>query len=674
MQLGLPGSRQYIEGGTGDVCIFPSGSFASVELLHILPGSPRLGAAWFLHRARAMVARVNDLGPSLEQLSQARLRERFASLRYRAAAGEPLGRLLPECYATVREAARRALSMRHYDVQVLGGVLVYLGAVAEMETGEGKTLTATLPLCLYALSGRGAHLATANDYLAGRDAQWMRPLYHLLGLDVQAVLAETPPPRRRAAYDADITYGTIKEFGFDFLRDRLAARAHHGAMFVPQEAEPTSQRLPGQVQRGHHFLLVDEADSLLIDEARTPLVISQMDPETVQRREAAFRWAAEVAGRFAEEEHYDYDPKKRQVTLTLAGRALVRQLPKPSELDQIGYLELYEMIERAIYVARELHRDQHYVVRGEEVVIIDEFTGRPGEGRRWSRGVHEAVEAKEGLPIHLGGEHAAQVTVQEYASLYEHLAGMTGTAWASAREFQSVYGLQVVPVPTHRPCRRVRLPDRVLGTAQARWEAVVDEVAQMHEQGRPVLVGTRSIDKSEQLSALLTRRGIEHQVLNARHLAREAEIVAGAGQPGRVTVATNMAGRGTDIALGPGVAELGGLHVIVSELHESARIDRQLAGRCARQGDPGTFRCFMALDDEVLLRGLGPRAYRRLVALGRSKPEGPWDHLAPVFYKAQRRVQRQHYRQRRVLLYQANQRKKMQLQMGLDPYLDTPES
>ncbi len=645
-----------------------------MDVLHILPGSPQLGAAWYLHRARGLLARVNDLAVPLEKLSEARLREGFAALRYRAASGEPLGRLLPECYATVREAARRSLSMRHYDVQVLGGALVFLGAVAEMETGEGKTLTATLPLCLFALSGRGAHLATANDYLAARDAEWMRPLYRLLGLRAQALLAETPPPTRRAAYDADITYGTIKEFGFDFLRDRLAGRRHHGVMFVPEEADRWQERLPGQVQRGHHFLLVDEADSLLIDEARTPLVISQMDQQTARRREATFRWAAEVAPRFAEEEHYEYDSKKRQVSLTLAGRTLVRQLPKPPELDRVGYLELYEAVERAVYVARELIRDQHYVVRGEEVVIIDEYTGRPGQGRRWSRGVHEAVEAKEGLPIHLGGEHAAQVTVQEYASLYEHLAGMTGTAWASAREFRSVYGLQVVPVPTHRPRHRVRLPDRVLGTSQARWQAVAEEVVQLHEQGRPVLVGTRSIDKSELLSELLSQRGIEHQVLNARHLAREAEIVAQAGQQGRVTVATNMAGRGTDIALGPGVAELGGLHVIVSELHESARIDRQLAGRCARQGDPGSYRCYMALDDEILLRGLGPRLYRRLVALGRSKPQGPWDHLARVFYRAQRRVQRQHYRQRRILLYHANQRKKMQLEMGLDPYLDTPES
>ena len=377
---------------------------------------------------------------------------------------------------------------------------------------------------------------------------------------------------------------------------------------------------------------------------------------------------------FREVEHYSYDPKRREVILTAAGRALVRQLPKPELLEGLSLLELYEHAERAIYVARELHRDEHYVVRGEEVVIIDEFTGRPGEGRRWSRGVHEAVEAKEGLPIHLGGEQAAQVTVQEYAALYEHLAGMTGTAWDSVGEFRSVYGLQVVRVPTHRPCRRKRLPDRVLGTSEARWQAIAEEVAALHQQGRPVLVGTRSIDKSERLSELLHQQGIPHQVLNARHLAQEAQIVAQAGQRGRVTVATNMAGRGTDIKLGPGVAQLGGLHVIISELHESARIDRQLAGRCARQGDPGTYRHYMALDDEILLRGLGARAYRRFKALGAQRPQGPWEHLALVFYRAQRRVQRLHYHMRRVLLYQANRRKKLQLQMGLDPYLDTPEN
>ena len=379
------------------------------------------------------------------------------------------------------------------------------------------------------------------------------------------------------------------------------------------------------------------------------------------------RW---VAAQFVEDEHYDYDHDKRSVELTSEGRRLVRELPKPGAMNSVGMFTIYEYIERAIRVEREFILDRQYVVIDGEIVIVDEFTGRIAEGRKWRAGVHQAVEAKQGVEVTVETGQAARITIQDYFLLYPNLAGMTGTASSSAGELRKIYKLRVVPIPTNRPAIRQRLGDSVFGTADAKWEAIADEVAEAHLSQRPVLIGTRSIDKSDLLSQLLRAKGIGHQILNAHHVATEAEIVARAGELGRVTVSTNMAGRGTDIKLGPGVAELGGLHVILSEMHDSARIDRQLAGRCGRQGDPGTFRQYLALDDELLM-GLGPERAHELEELGLSRPSG-FDEHGRLFREAQRKIERRHFRDRRVLMYQEKERKKMQIQMGQNPYLDTP--
>ncbi len=630
---------------------------------------------WQLRRWSALVGRIAALEPELQALTDQQLKKRSLALRHRAKAGEPLARLLVEGFALVREAARRTINMRHFDVQMLGGIAMFHGYIVEMDTGEGKTLAATLPLYLYGLTGRGCHLATVNDYLARRDRQWMGPVYEALGLSVGVVETQMSRPQRREAYKCDITYGTAKEFGFDFLRDRLLLRRIAegqtdllGAMLGHRQAASEEP-----VQREAFFALVDEADSILIDEARTPLIISALPTEEQKVAVECYKWAASVAGQFTVEVDYQYDHEKRKAELTREGRQKVRQLPKPPVLDKVGMVNIYRYVEQAIMVAREYHRDRQYVVRDGEIVIVDEFTGRLAEGRKWREGIHQAVEAKEGVPVTIATGQAARITIQDFFLRYQKLAGMTGTAITAARELRKIYRCPVVRIPTNRPVIRVRLPTVVCGTSEARWAAVVEEVRQMHALGRPVLIGTRSIDKSEHLSRLLTEAGIEHRVLNAHKLAEEAEIVALAGQRGKVTVSTNMAGRGTDIRLGEGVAELGGLHVILTEMHDAARIDRQLSGRCGRQGDPGTYRQYLSLDDDLLLAGLGPKKAERLKAIGQTA-QGPLDNYVRLFRKAQRIVERRHFRQRRALMYYEKQRKKMQRQMGQDPYLDTVDT
>ena len=620
----------------------------------------------------AFMRRINGLESSLLAADNEELRRRSLALRYRALSGEPMRRLLPEAYALMRESARRTLNMRHFDVQLLGGIAMHCGAIAEMQTGEGKTLTATLPLYLAALAGRGAHLATANDYLATRDAAVVRPAFELLGMTVAAIDTNTPRSQRRQAYRCDVTYGASREFGFDFLRDRLLlGRAADrrddllGRMLGHEDHAATAD----SVQRELHFCLVDEADSILIDEARTPLIVSSLPGDSADAAVALFQWSAEVASQFDTPNDFEYEHGRRSVALTAAGRRLVRELSKPNSLATMGMLDLYEHVERAILVEREYFRDRQYVVRDGEVVIVDEFTGRLAEGRKWRDGIHQAVEAKEQVKVSLTSGEAARVTVQDFYLHYKQLAGMTGTAASSTTELRRIYRLEVQVIPTHRPCRRQRLPDLLFGDADSKWQAVVEEVRQMHDEGRPVLIGTRSIDKSEHLSQLLTSAGIDHQVLNARHHASEAEIVARAGERGQVMVATNMAGRGTDIKLGPGVAELGGLHVICTELHESARIDRQLVGRCARQGDPGSSRQFFALDDDILRTGLGTKKAERLRELGQHEPQPPAS-LARFLWRAQAKVERENFRQRRRLLYHQKERRRIQEQMGQDPYLD----
>ena len=648
-----------------------------------LPGQPRVAAGWKIPGASALkirkwmasVGQVAALEPSRRALADGQLRKESLSLRYRAMSGEPLSNLLAEAFSLVREAGRRALSMRHFDVQLLGGAALFDGCIAEMQTGEGKTLTATLPLYLHSLSGNGAHLATVNDYLAERDADWMLPIYQLLGVSVGKVLTQCDSDARRRAYACDITYGTAKEFGFDFLRDRLLLRAQgrmQGDFLGQGSAERWTSSGDQPVQRGMHFVLVDEADSILIDEARTPLIIGSLGDETREAVIATYAWAAEHASRFVLKEHYTLEEDTRKVELNGRGRQLVRSLPRNDLMALVPLVDLYDYTERAIKVLHDFHLDRQYVIRDGEIVIVDEFTGRLAEGRKWRDGIHQAIEAKEKIEITVPTGQAARITIQDLFLRYHSLAGMTGTASTSAPELRKIYKTPVVLVPTNRPPQRIRLPDQVHGTMLAKFEAIVEETGKMVDHGRPVLIGTRSIDKSMILSRMLSEAGIPHDVLNANEIAREAEIVARAGEPRRVTVATNMAGRGTDVKLAPGVRELGGMHVICTELHDAARVDRQLIGRCGRQGDPGSYCQYLSLDDEILRSGFGMKRFEQLSNLGKASA-GPFHHLSPLFRKAQRRVERKHFRDRMMLLHHERERTKMQREMGQDPYLDTAE-
>jgi preprotein translocase subunit SecA len=587
------------------------------------------------------------------------LRQRSLALRFRAECGEPLEGLLAEAFALVREACRRVLGMRHYASQLRGGIALARRRLAEIPTGEGKTLTAALPLYAHALSGRGAQLATVNDYLARRDFELIREPLEMLGLSVGVVLTDTEVSRRRQAYRCDVTYGTGKEFGFDFLKDRLARR-------VAGDGDEGLQRAP-------HFILVDEADCVLIDDAVTPLIIGAGPDEESRRRAEIFRWACAAAAQFREQEDFLPDPREpREVVLTVAGCQLVRRLPKPQAVAAGGVTELYEYVERALRVEREFRRDVHYVVQDGEIVIIDESTGRAAEGRRWQAGIHEALEAREGLEVRVNEGHAARVTVQHFFLRYPHLAGMTGTIASSRREIRRIYKLSTAVIAPHRPVARREWPVRVFGYAAAKWAAVTAEVADVAAQGRPVLIGTRTIEQSERLSAQLQEAGVVHTVLHARHVAQEAAIVAEAGRPGRVTVATNMAGRGTDIKLSAEALAAGGLHVIGTELHDARRTDRQLIGRCGRQGDPGSFRQFVALDDELFRIAGPPRRAAALKALGATTAEWPAARFQ-WFLRAQRKIERRQAAQRRAMLDRETERKKSYDRIGFDYYLDCPD-
>ncbi|WP_038039056.1 preprotein translocase subunit SecA [Thermorudis peleae] len=572
-----------------------------------------------LKRLRKIVDSINALEPEMQALSDEALRAKTEEFKARLAEGETLDDLLPEAFATVREAARRTINMRHFDVQLMAGIVLHEGKIAEMKTGEGKTLVATLPLYLNALLGRGCHLVTPNDYLARVGGGWMGPIYHFLGLRVGVICHEfsaiydpeyqdpNPSPddrlnhwrpvSRREAYLADITYGTNNEFGFDYLRDNLVYR--------PEDL----------VQRELYYAIVDEVDNILIDEARTPLIISGPAHETVDR----YYQFAQIARQLKKDVHYTVDLKYRAITLTDAGIDRVEQLlniPPGQSLYDDRYADLVHYLEQALKAKELFHRDRDYIVRDGEIIIVDEFTGRLMPGRRYSEGLHQAIEAKEGVRVRSETVTQATITFQNYFRMYEKLAGMTGTAATEAEEFATIYNLEVVVIPTHKPMIRIDYPDVVYRTEEAKFRAVVREIKEMHAQGRPVLVGTTSIEKSEYLSNLLKREGIPHEVLNAKHHEREALIVAKAGQPGAVTIATNMAGRGTDIVLGPGVAEKGGLHVIGTERHEARRIDNQLRGRAGRQGDPGSSRFFVSLEDELLRRFGSDRIQGLLDRLG----------------------------------------------------------
>lgn len=619
-----------------------------------------------------IVDRIETLAAEMEALDDVALKRLGRSLSYRAKAGEPVDSLIIDAFAATREAGRRRLGMRHYDVQLLAGVALVHGAIVEMQTGEGKTLVATLPLVLYALAGKGAHLATVNDYLARRDAEWMTPIYDALGMKVGIVEAQMDFDTRRKAYACDVTYGTAKEFGFDFLKDRLMnreiveGRGDLGAILTGRDGASG----PKLMQRPYWFALVDEADNVLIDEARTPLIIASPPGEAQAAEQALFRFAAAAAERLEVNEDFESDVQKQTCELLGQGRSRVRAFDRPSELEATSLLAIYDAVERALKAKTFYNRDRQYVVRDDKIVIVDEFTGRAAEGRSWRDGLHQAVEAKEHVEITVPSGHAARITIQDLFARWPHLAGMTGTIATSAGEISRTYEVAVATVPTNRPAIRQRLQPVVCNDYRDKVERIVAEIKEFHALGRPVLIGTRSIDKSEDISALLTAAGLQHTVLNARQIAQEAEIVAQAGQRGQITVSTNMAGRGTDIKLGEGVYELGGLHVICTELHDSARIDRQLVGRCGRQGDPGTWRQYVGLDDEILIAGYGPKRAKRIAARLRGQLAGNPERLLAVFRRAQQRVEARHRRQRRVMEYVERQRAEAHIQMSQDPYLD----
>ncbi|HWB89192.1 MAG TPA: preprotein translocase subunit SecA [Acidimicrobiia bacterium] len=585
----------------------------------------RAGEGKTLRQFEAIAAAVNELEPEFEALDDTALKAKTAEFKQALANGAEMDDIQVEAFATVREAAKRVLGQRHYDVQAIGAAALHRGMVAEMKTGEGKTLASTMPAYLNALTGRGVHMVTVNDYLASRDAEWMGAIHKFLGLSVGLILNNMPTADRHPAYRSDITYGTNNEFGFDYLRDNMAMSAE------------------ARVQRGHVYAIVDEVDSILIDEARTPLIISGRLSDSARW----YRDFAKIARRLQPEIHYEVDERKRQVLVTEEGVARVEQILGVENLYDHAAVDFVHHLETALKAETLYHRDVEYLIDRGEVKIVDEFTGRVLEGRRYSEGLHQAIEAKEGVAIKEENQTLATITLQNYFRLYEKLAGMTGTAETEAAELASIYGLEVAAIPTNEPVARLDQPDLVYKTEAAKFQALIDDVKERHQRGQPVLMGTISIERSEELSRALDKVGVKHEVLNAKHHAREAEIIAQAGRPGAVTVATNMAGRGVDIMLGGNpegmartelkrrgvepsdpsyeemekklaeefaiqikddkqkVIEAGGLYVVGTERHESRRIDNQLRGRSGRQGDPGESRFYLSLQDELMRRFQG---------------------------------------------------------------------
>ncbi|MFO0891247.1 MAG: preprotein translocase subunit SecA [Isosphaeraceae bacterium] len=645
----------------------------------------RLGLKWFnrvgqlagptyqgkFNRFALLAHRVNEMEPILEPLGDDELRTRSYELRLRARQGDSLTSLLPEAFGLVRESAKRTIGQRHFDVQILGGIAIHFRNIAELETGEGKTLVGTMPTFLNALPGKGVHVVTVNDYLARRDAEWMGPIYQRLGLTVGCIQTGQSDDSRREAYACDITYGTSKEFGFDFLRDELKRlqlgdthRKSFEQVFVGSGGHMESE-LP--VQRTHYFAVVDEADSILIDEARTPLIIGANNQPT-QEEAAAYYGADQLAATLVRVKDYKYDPLERKAELSAAGRRKVQAKAAHPSFVSLTVDGLYEYVERALRAQIAYLRDRDYVVHDGEIVIVDEFTGRMMPGRQWQDGLHQAIQAKERLEITLETITAARVTVQDFFKRYHKLAGMTGTATSDAAELRRIYKVGVMKIPTNRPGRRVWLPDRIFSNEEEKFRAVADEIIEFNKRGVPVLIGTRSIEKSEKLSRLLGEAGIEHQILNAKNHEIEAQIVAQAGQAGKVTVATNMAGRGTDIKLGEGVAALGGLHVLGTERHESRRIDRQLAGRSARQGDPGYVQFFVSLEDEII-EAFGEKPAARIRRRYAGKGELTSIRMRRLVITAQRKKERQHFKDRKLLMHYEKHRAEMRKNMGLNPVL-----
>ncbi|HKT31691.1 MAG TPA: preprotein translocase subunit SecA [Gammaproteobacteria bacterium] len=625
-----------------------------------------------LRSAGHIVARINAMEAQLQAFSEEALKAKTAEFRQRHADGEALDDMLPEAFAAVREAARRTLGMRHFDVQLIGGMVLHRGKIAEMRTGEGKTLVATLAVYLNAIAGRGVHVVTVNDYLAQRDADWMRPVYAALGMNVGVILVGQDAETKRAAYGADITYGTNNEFGFDYLRDNMAFR------------------LEDKVQRELHYAIVDEVDSILIDEARTPLIISGAVDDNTE----LYRKVNVLVPRLTRQEEeegpgdFSVDEKQKQVYLTEAGHEKIEELlikagllKENDSLYDASNIMLMHQINAALRAHALYHREVDYIIKDGEVVIVDEFTGRTMPGRRWSEGLHQAIEAKEGVKIQAENQTLASITFQNYFRLYKKLAGMTGTADTEAAEFHEIYGLEVVVIPTNKPMIREDRPDHVYLSVKGKFQAVINEIREAHDRGQPVLVGTASIENSELLSALIKKEKIPHEVLNAKQHEREAHIIAQAGRPGTVTIATNMAGRGTDIVLGGSLdAELkalppetgeaererlraawqkrhdavvaaGGLHIVGSERHESRRIDNQLRGRSGRQGDPGSSRFFLSLEDNLMRIFAGDRVkgiMQRFGVKGDEAIEHPW--VTKAIESAQRKVEAHNFDIRKELL------------------------
>ncbi|OWP48238.1 preprotein translocase subunit SecA [Pseudomonas nitroreducens] len=627
-------------------------------------------------RMAKQVQAINALEPQMVPLSDEQLKAKTEEFKARVAKGESLDQILPEAFAVAREAGKRVMGMRHFDVQLIGGMTLHEGKIAEMRTGEGKTLVGTLAVYLNALSGKGVHVVTVNDYLARRDANWMRPLYEFLGLTVGIVSPFQPPEEKRAAYAADITYGTNNEFGFDYLRDNMAFS------------------LEDKFQRELNFAVVDEVDSILIDEARTPLIISGQAEDSSELYikinkliPRLKRHVEEVEGQVTQQGHYSIDEKTRQVELNEQGHAYVEELLTQNGLLAEGEslysahnLSLLTHVYAALRAHTLFHRNVEYIVQGDQVLLIDEHTGRTMPGRRLSEGLHQAIEAKENLPIQAESQTLASTTFQNYFRLYTKLAGMTGTADTEAFEFRQTYGLDVVVIPTHRPVARKDFNDLVYLTQDEKYAAIITDVQQCQALGRPILVGTASVETSEYVSQLLQNAGIEHKVLNAKYHEKEAEIIAQAGRPGSVTIATNMAGRGTDILLGGNwevevaalenptdeqvaqikadwqkrhqqVIEAGGLHVIASERHESRRIDNQLRGRAGRQGDPGSSRFYLSLEDHLMRIFASDRVKNFMKALG-MQPGEAIEHrmVTNAIEKAQRKVEGRNFDIRKQLL------------------------
>jgi len=576
-----------------------------------------------------LVSQINDLEPEIEKLDDSALAAKTVAFKERVAQGESLDDMIPETFAVIREASKRILGERHFDVQLIGGVVLHQGCIAEMKTGEGKTLTSTLAVYLNSLSGKGVHVVTVNDYLATRDAEWMGQVYRFLGMGVGRIVHDMDDAERREAYRADVTYGTNNEFGFDYLRDNMKFA------------------LEDFCQRGFNFGIVDEVDSILIDEARTPLIIS--GPADISTD--LYKNVNRIMRNFKKDEHYLVDEKGRQVSLNEEGIGLGEKLLKIDNLYDPRNIEYLHHLNQSLKAHVLFKKDVDYIVKSGQVVIVDEFTGRTMEGRRYSDGLHQALEAKENVKIERENQTLASITFQNYFRMYDKLAGMTGTADTEAPEFKKIYDLDVVVLPTHMEMVRLDYADVIYKNEKAKYQAVIKEIKEKHDKGQPVLVGTISIDVSEKIAQMLKKTKVPHDVLNAKHHEREAEIITQAGQSGKVTIATNMAGRGTDIKLGEGVIEAGGLHILGTSRHESRRIDNQLRGRSGRQGDPGSSRFYLSLEDDLLRIFGSGRISGIMDKLGMEEDE-PIEHnmISKAIENAQRKVEGHHFDIRKHLL------------------------